>query len=134
MYGFGPASRHEKTVFGAQRPGYPSRRVSLSEVRRWLSFMKEQKVRRVCCLLSEDQLSYYEVPLLSTYQKELGEDRVCWAPVEDFYLCGYTLLKERILPFLNEADERAERAVVHCSGGSLLHGWLLDGPSLQRTP
>lgn len=69
------------------------------------------------------------MPLLKIYREELGEDKVCWAPVEDFYLCGYNMLTKRILPFLKETDERA---VVHCSGGSgrtghVLAAWLVAG-------
>lgn len=66
MSGFrlGAASKDERIVFGAQRPGYCSHDVDLSEVLEWISFMKGQGIRRVCCLLPEGQLRYCRTPFL----------------------------------------------------------------------
>jgi len=129
-YNFAPASNDEKIVFGAQRPGYNSKSVSLSNVQEWISFMKEQRIKRVCCLLPQNQLEYYEMDLLDIYWKELGQDNVYWASVEDFHLCDPVTLQKKILPFLEESDAKGERVVVHCSGGSgrtghVLAAWLV---------
>lgn len=126
----GQASESEKIVFGAQRPGYPSKQhVAFTEVQEWIAFMKEQGIKRICCLLPEKQFSYYDEDLLDLYRKEFGQDNICWADIEDFHLCDVVKLKERILPFLKESDIKREKVVVHCSGGSgrtghVLTAWL----------
>jgi len=129
-FGFGPASRDEQIVFGAQRPGYSSKSVGLSDIQEWISFMRKQGIKRVCCLLPENQMEYYQVNLLDIYREEFGPDNVCWAPVEDFHLCDLATLREKILPFLEDSDMKGERVVVHCSGGSgrtghVLAAWLV---------
>jgi len=131
-FGFGPASQSEQIVFGAERPGYSSKSVSLSDVQKWISFMKRQGPKRVCCLLPQNQLSYYDEELSDSYRKEFGQDHICWAPVEDYHLCDVATLTERILPFLKESDIKGEPVVVHCSGGSgrtghVLAAWLVFG-------
>ena len=129
---FKPASRVEQSVFGAQRPGYPLHSVDRNQVRDWFSFMVARGIRRVCCLLSQTQLDYYDEDLLSTYSQEFGAENICWAPVEDFCLAGVHTLTEKILPFLLEADIEQEPVIVHCSGGlgrtgHVLAAWLVYG-------
>jgi len=133
-YKFGPASQEEQFVFGAQRPGYPSRYVGAQDVQEWISFMRDRGVRRVCCLLTQSQLSYYEDDLLDMYHEEFGQDNVCWVPIEDFHLSEEATLKETILPFLKESQDRKAPVVVHCSGGSgrtghVLAAWLVSAYS-----
>lgn len=105
---FAPASLNEKTVFGAQRPGYGSISVNREQMQAWIAHMRERGMRRVCCLLSQDQLGYYQEDLLRMYRCEFGEDKVCWAPVQDFHLVQSETLSETILPFLQESDEQGE--------------------------
>lgn len=129
-FNFAPAFEGEKIVFGTQRPGYPSTSVSLSEIQKWISYMKAQKIERVCCLLPRKQLKYYEVDLLEIYRKEFGENNVCHVPVKDYHLCRLNELKEKILPFLKDSDMKGKRVVVHCSGGIgrtglVLAAWLV---------
>ena len=123
----GPAAEDEPLVFGAQGPAYSSLRIN-----EWIVYMKEQGIRRVCCLLHEDQLRSYKEDLLAAYGREFGVDKVCWAPVPDYHLCDVGLLKERILPFLNESESKSEPVVVHCQGGRgraghVLAAWLVFG-------
>jgi protein-tyrosine phosphatase len=97
--------------------------------------MKEHGIQRVCCLLHQDQLAAYKEDLLVSYSREFGADNVCWAPIPDYHLCDVGLLKERILPFLKEADSRGEPVVVHCQGGRgraghVLAAWLVFGRGL----
>ena len=129
MYKFAAASQNELIVFGASRPGYFN-----NQVNDWVEFMKGQGIRRVCCLLADDQLARYS-NLLGTYQQEFGNQQVCWAPIKDFHLCDRETLTTKILPFLAEADKQAEKVVVHCSGGigrtgHVLAAWLVSGRGL----
>ncbi len=130
-FNFGPASTDEKIVYGAQRPGYNSEYVAFAEVQEWVNFMKEQNITRICCLLPENQLKFYDdINLLKFYRDEFGEDNICLAGIEDFHLCEEVKLKEIILPFLKESDQKGEKVVVHCSGGSgrtghVLAAWLV---------
>jgi protein-tyrosine phosphatase len=131
MYKFAAAWENEPIVFGASRPGYFN-----NEVHEWVEFMKRQGIQRVCCLLSDNQLAHYS-DLLGTYQQEFGNHHVCWAPIEDFHLSDLETLTTKILPFLAEADKRAEKVVVHCSGGigrtgHVLAAWLVSGRELSN--
>lgn len=129
MYKFAAAWENEPTVFGASRPRY-------KEVHDWVSFMKRQGIKRVCCLLPDKQLARYS-NLIGTYQQEFGINHVCWAPIEDFHLCDNETLIKKILPFLAEADFQNEKVVVHCSGGigrtgHVLAAWLVSGRGLSN--
>jgi len=129
---FKPAAGGEPIVLGAERPGYPSRAVDEKLVRGWIQFMKDKGIKRVCCLLSQEQLDYYDEDLLALYRQEFGEENVCWAPIEDYHLSDVHTLRRQILPFLAESDANEERVVVHCSGGigrtgHVLAAWLVHG-------
>ncbi len=130
-YGFYAASEDERIVYGAQRPGYPFRNVGEDKIREWIGFMKDKGIKRVVCLLPQEQLEYYTVPLLEIYKREFGDENVLWAPIEDFHLCDKETLR-RILYFLKDADDKGEKVVVHCSGGlgktgHILAAWLVFG-------
>ncbi|MDP2846291.1 MAG: hypothetical protein Q8N79_09530, partial [Candidatus Methanoperedens sp.] len=125
---FGPASQTERIVFGSRRPGYP-----INEVNEWVALMKEQGIKRICCLLTEDQLNRYDsIDLLNLYSEEFGKENVCWAAIEDYLLCDEVKLIKTIIPFLMESDIREKPVIVHCSGGSgrtghVLAAWLVFG-------
>ncbi len=130
QFNFGPAFEEEKFVFGSERPGFNSRSVSQDSVMEWVSFMKEHGIKRVCCLLPDNQLVFYSEDLLDTYYREFGRDNVCWAPIEDFHLSSIALLKEKIFPFFEESVAKGEPVVVHCSKGTgrtghVLAAWLV---------
>ena len=131
MYKFAAASENEPTVFGSARPGYRN-----EQVNEWLQFMKEQDIKRVCCLLSASQLNQYS-NLLDIYQQTFGVGRICWAPIEDFSFANPEVLTRQILPFLAAADQRNERVVVHCSGGigrtgHVLAAWLIAARGFSK--
>jgi protein-tyrosine phosphatase len=134
MYKFAAASADESLtkcglcpiVFGSARPGYADEQVS-----QWIEFMLDRDVQRVCCLLTKKQLDRYG-DLLGNYRQAFGNERVCWAPIEDFSLATPEMLIDRILPFLAIANQRQEKVVVHCSGGigrtgHVLAAWLVAG-------
>ncbi|NJN57986.1 MAG: protein phosphatase [Leptolyngbyaceae cyanobacterium SL_5_9] len=130
MYRFAAASKFEPIVFGAAKPG------SERQVSEWVQFMRQQGIRRVCCLLPHEQLTPYS-DLLGSYRQEFGEDKVLWAPIKDFHLVEPETLTQRVLPFLAEAEQQQERVVVHCSGGvgrtgHILAAWLVFGRGLSN--
>jgi protein-tyrosine phosphatase len=124
MYRFAAASEKEAIVFGSARPGY-----SGEQVHKWIEFMQDRDIKRVCCLLSKSQLARYP-NLLEVYQQAFGQERVCWSPIADFHLVDPEILVRQILPFLAIADLLDEKVVVHCSGGigrtgHILAAWLV---------
>ena len=130
QYNFGPAYEKEEVVFGAERPGFDFHSVESHEVSRWISFVKQNGIERVCSLLPKEQLAFYKVDLLVEYRREFGEDTICSAPIPDMHLCDGETLNGKILPFLRVSDLRGKKVVVHCSGGSgraghILSAWLV---------
>ena len=97
--------------------------------------MQDRGIRRVVSLLSASQFAYYQPDLLNTYRQTFGEDNVLLAPVEDYYLSSLQNLR-RVMDFLRGSDERGEKVVVHCSGGSgrtghVLAAWLVHARGLE---
>ena len=136
QYNFGPACPGERIVFGAERPGFDSSSVGSEETWQWISFMRQNGIKRVCSLLPQDQLAFFTVDLLQEYRWAFGEVRVCSAPIADRYLCDAAILHGVVLPFLGQAEERNEPVVVHCSGGSgrsghVLAAWLVHARGLE---
>jgi protein-tyrosine phosphatase len=130
QFRFAAASQDETTIYGASRPGYPSKNVELAQVQVWICFMKEKGIQRVCCLLPTTQLKYYKADLLDEYRKAFGAVNVCWAGVEDYHLSDCETLEKKILPFFLESAQKALPVVVHCSGGSgrtghIMAAWLV---------
>lgn len=131
MYKFAAASANEPIVFGAAKPGYTDK-----QVEKWLKFMHDRDIQRVCCLLPEAQLTRYS-DLPNMYRDSFGIDRICWALIEDFRLVDRQLLLHQILPFLAIADRSQEKVVIHCSGGvgrtgHILAAWLVAGRGYNR--
>jgi protein-tyrosine phosphatase len=129
---FSPAAPEESLIYGARRPGYPSRTVPTALVQEWISFLKHEGVERVCCLLGKHELNFYEDNLLELYEAHFGSESVCWAPIPDYRLCDEETLNHIILPFLDGATRDSQPTVVHCSGGfgrtgHVLAAWLVHG-------
>ncbi len=135
-HNFGPACPGERIVFGAERPGFDSLSVGIEEIRQWISFMRQNGIERVCSLLPQDQLEFFNVDLLQEYRSVFGEGKVCSAPIPDRYLCDRETLCGVVLPFLGQAERRNEPVVVHCSGGSgrtghILAAWLVHARGFE---
>ena len=122
---FAVARKAEATVYGAQCPGYPAQAVDATPVSEWISFMQQNGVRQVCCLLPSKQLAYDRLDLLGTYREVFGESNVCHAAIEDDRLCAPATLEDNILPFLLQSDQARTAVVVHGSAGSGRTGHVL---------
>jgi hypothetical protein len=128
---FAPASPTDDLIFGSERPGYGSDSVTKLQLGEWLSFMDDQGIERVCCLLDETQLRFYEnPPLLQAYEERYGSANVLHALVPDFQLCPKDLLTGKILPFIEDSRSQSKKTVVHCAGGKgrtghVLAAWLV---------
>ena len=135
---FTPADRDELIVFGASRPGYPTRTlIADCVVNEWMDFMEEHGIKAVCCLLDQEQLDYYQNALLTSYRKRFGSEKVCSAPIPDYTFADETLLVTKILPFLATSVGQGEKVVVHCSAGMgrtghVLAAWLVYGRGLSN--
>lgn len=131
MYKFAAASENESIVFGAARPGYRNQ-----EVNEWIKFMQNQGIQKVCCLLSQSQLTRYS-DLTEVYKQTFGVNQVLWAPIEDFLFADIDVLLHQILPFLAAADNNNKKIVVYCSGGigrtgHILAAWLIAGRGFSK--
>lgn len=129
-YNFAPAAPDEQIVYGACQPGYPSKSPDDNSVTEWIAQMEAHGVERVCCLLDE-KLDDYD-SLLETYRDTFGSQNACHAPIEDYTVVSADTFYTVILPFLQEADDVAEKVVVHCSAGMGRTGhvlvlWLVHG-------
>ena len=127
---FAPAAPHEKHVFGACCPGWHSAGSHEAAVEQWLAFMQDQRIDRVCCLLSGSTSEIGESSL-TRYQETFGRQDVLHAPVATGRLVDAETLEVDILPFLRESAEADERVVVHgLSGlgrtGQVLAAWLVS--------
>ena len=138
-YGFGPSSREDENVYGAQRPGFPGKFVQKQVVDEWIAFMKKQGIKRIICLLSEDELGYYPTltgGLLGIYAEDFGPDNVLWAPTADRRLCSGEAIKH-VCYFLRAGMLNGQKTVVHCSAGQgrtgqVLVAWLIYNYSISE--
>lgn len=85
--------------------------------------MKDQGIRRVCCLLDSKLAEYDE--LLEIYVERFGATHIRHVPVKDYTAIDSETWHSKILPFLDEADSQSEPVVVHCSAGSGRTGQVL---------
>jgi protein-tyrosine phosphatase len=138
-YGFGPSSREDENVYGAQRSGFPGKFVQKQVVDEWIAYMKKQGISRVVCLLSDEELSYYPTltgGLLGIYTENFGPDNVLWAPTADRRLCSGEAIKH-VCYFLRAGMMNGQKTVVHCSAGlgrtdQVLAAWLIYNYDLSE--
>lgn len=123
-YKFDSASPSEEIVYGACRPCHHRFSTPEDRVIDWIRFMISKDIERVCCLLDGAHLKEYD-SLLSQYREMFGDSCVCHAPIKDFSTVDQSTFYDRILPFLDQADNERQRVVVHCSAGSGRTGHIL---------
>jgi len=124
-YNFGPADVDEPIVFGCARPMHGGLDL-------WAAFMKDNGIRRVCCLLPGEE------ELVADYRRLFSPSRVLHAPIGDFQYAEREQLVDVILPFLWEAAGAGERVVAHCWAGSgrtghVLAAWLVAARGVSIT-
>ena len=120
------ASNRDALVSGSARPGKltndasrsrppgppgPQATVTEGEVEEWASFVKQQGVKRVVCLLTGSELLAYQEGGLLAFFRSHFEDVVT---ISDLYVPG---AGDRVLAALNAAAEAKEHCVIHCSAG-----------------
>jgi hypothetical protein len=62
---FGTASGRDDLVYGSSRPGFSEETekagaVEDADVALWAAFMREKGVKRVICLLNDDEMDFYK--------------------------------------------------------------------------
>ena len=128
---FAPAAPDDSLVYGACCPGWHSAAAHETAIDQWLSFMDDQGIERVCCLLPGRQLDSHGANV-SRYRDAFGDDAVEHVPIPDLHLADGETLREDILPFLDDAVAAEEPVVVHSLAGigrtgQVLAAWLVHG-------
>ena len=120
---FGVASARDTLVWGAQRAGHEHPELdtprtprgpptAATAVAAWASFVKAKGIKRVLCLLSAQELTFYETPLRDLYNGCFAAGSVTC--VESLYAKGALGV---ILGALSAAVQANEKIVVHCASG-----------------
>ena len=118
-YNFCAASARDGIVFGAERPGYvhPLRNqertprgaeTKAEAVVKWINYMWKRGIRRVLCLLSPEELKFYQHSLLDSFKQRF--EHVSSVSTTDASL-------QQLLTPLTDAMEHNEPIIVHCSTG-----------------
>ena len=126
-FNFGPTAPRDTTLYTAERPGNSIlsdtvTSVTNEQVQEWIGFMKEQGIGHVLVLLDDNELEVYEEPgLLQLYQD--GGLTPHQTPLGEDGAYG------KITDILKDIDEKGEKAVTHCTGGTgragrVAAGWL----------
>lgn len=124
---FAPAAPDEAHVFGACSPGWHTAADQADALTDWIAVMRANDVERVCCLVPGGVR--IEGCDTERYADAFGAEQVLHAPVPDGRLASPALLRQAVLPFLDDAAAADERVVVHGLDGvgrtgQVLAAWL----------
>jgi len=83
-FNFLEASKRDAIVFGSERPGQPKPnpdapstprgpQVAGHVVDQWCAHMKTKGIKRLCCLLTDGELSFYGEPLMEHLAKHFPD-------------------------------------------------------------
>eukprot|EP00586_Coscinodiscus_wailesii_P022047 CAMPEP_0172498026 /NCGR_PEP_ID=MMETSP1066-20121228/108382_1 /TAXON_ID=671091 /ORGANISM="Coscinodiscus wailesii, Strain CCMP2513" /LENGTH=164 /DNA_ID=CAMNT_0013271125 /DNA_START=75 /DNA_END=566 /DNA_ORIENTATION=+ len=118
-FNFGPASKRAPLLHGVEAPGVPMKpggkyndpqSVPNAAVQEWITYMKENDVKRTLCLLKPDELSCYADP---GYESLLSDAGIRPTVVNVFEEGS----RDECLRAYEEAVAAGEKVAVHCSGG-----------------
>jgi len=128
---FNPAAADEEYVYGACSPSWHSAAGHETAVRKWIEFMQDEGIERVCCLLTGQQLDADDANI-GLYRDAFGASNVKHAPIADHRLADADRLETEILPFLDAAVAKEQPVVVHSLAGigrtgQVLAAWLIYG-------
>lgn len=131
VHRFASAAPEDDHVYGACCPGWHSTTTYGDSVDKWIGFMTDRGIDRVCCLLSGEQIGGFgtdERP----YVDHFGRTNVLYAPIADHHLADVSMLESDVLPFIDDTVSNGERVVVHCLAGigrtgHVLAAWLVYG-------
>ena len=104
----------------SSRPGYPCTSVGIAEVDDWINDVKTLGIRSIICLLSDEQLEYYDsLPggLLDYYRSQGFEVESVKIPDPAEDIRGYDVLKNSLKMINRKYQELTKPVLIHCSAG-----------------
>lgn len=110
--GLAPAAPTEQYVYGVRMPGDGDN--DPESVAQWLLALQAAGIRRICSLMSADEVEEYEIVLDVAYQKMFGRDHVYTdESIEDDELIDADRLLDA-LTFIEESERLKMPVAVHC--------------------
>lgn len=134
QYNFGPATATpsgtggDNLMYGCQRPGASDEfskpgAIPPEEVTKWTTFLKNQGVARVLCLLNKGELEFYQPPGYQSLVEQAGlKVTMC-----DVFTPN---AKDVAIKAFEEMEQTNEKMAIHCSGGEgrtgvVMGAWLV---------
>uniref|UniRef100_A0A6T6M269 Tyrosine specific protein phosphatases domain-containing protein n=1 Tax=Rhodosorus marinus TaxID=101924 RepID=A0A6T6M269_9RHOD len=113
-FNYGPISGRDEIVYTCERPGGNKKNdapgaTPQDEIDEWFTFMKDHDVKRVMCLLDDNELAFYTSSLFDMYK-------------ENGMICTHVPMKsenarDNVFKAMTDAENAGEKIVIHCTGG-----------------